>query len=41
MEAEDDKLGLQEDSLDDEDEPLVPRDWQSYNFSQFTVNQSW
>jgi hypothetical protein len=38
MEAEDDECGLEENSSDDEDEPLVPIDWQSYNFSQLTIN---
>jgi hypothetical protein len=28
----------EEDSSDDEDDPLVPRDWDSYNFSQLSVN---
>jgi hypothetical protein len=40
MEAEDDELGLEEDSSDDEDEPLVLSDLQSYNFSQVIVNPS-
>jgi hypothetical protein len=38
MKVEDEELGLEEDSLYDEDEPVVPRDWQSYNLSQLTVN---
>jgi hypothetical protein len=38
MEANGDERGLEEDSLDDEDDPLVPRDWDSYNFSQLSVN---
>jgi hypothetical protein len=29
---------LEEDSSDDEDDPIVPRDWDSYNFSQLSVN---
>jgi hypothetical protein len=29
---------LEEDFSDDEDDPLVPRDWGSYNFSQLSVN---
>jgi hypothetical protein len=29
---------LEEDSSDDEDDPLVPRDWDNYNFSQLSVN---
>jgi hypothetical protein len=29
---------LEEDSSDDEDDPLVPSDWDSYNFSQLSVN---
>jgi hypothetical protein len=33
MEASGDECGLEEDSSDDEDDPLVPRDWDSYNFS--------
>jgi hypothetical protein len=38
MEANGDERGLEEDSSDDEDEPLVPRDRDSYNFSQLSVN---
>jgi hypothetical protein len=38
MEANGDERGLEEDSSDDEDDPLVPRDWDSYNFSQLYVN---
>jgi hypothetical protein len=38
MEADGDEHGLEEDSSDDEDDPLVPRDWDSYNFSQPCVN---
>jgi hypothetical protein len=38
MEAGEDERGLEEDSSDDEDDPLVPRDWDSYNFSQLSVN---
>ena len=38
MEADEDERGLEEDSSDDEDDPLVPRDWDSYNFSQLSVN---
>jgi hypothetical protein len=38
MEANRDERGLEEDSSDDEDDPLVPRDWDSYNFSQLSVN---
>jgi hypothetical protein len=38
MEANGDERGLDEDSSDDEDEPLVPRDWDSYNFSLLSVN---
>jgi hypothetical protein len=37
MEADKDERGLEEDSSDDEDDPLVPRDWDSYNFSQQMV----
>jgi hypothetical protein len=40
MEANGDERGLEEDSSDDEDDPLVPRDWDSYNFSQLFVNPS-
>jgi hypothetical protein len=40
MEADEDERGLEEDSWDDEDDPLVPRDWDSYNFSQLSVNPS-
>jgi plastocyanin len=29
---------LEENSSGDEDDPLVPRDWDSYNFSQLSVN---
>jgi hypothetical protein len=29
MEADEDEHGLEEDSSDDEDDPLVPRDWDS------------
>jgi hypothetical protein len=32
MEANGDERGLEEDSSDDEDDLLVPRDWDSYNF---------
>jgi hypothetical protein len=38
MEANGDERGLKEDSSDDEDDPLVPRDWDSYNFSQLSIN---
>jgi hypothetical protein len=38
MEANGDERGLEEDSSDDEDDPIVPRDWDSYNFSQLFVN---
>jgi hypothetical protein len=38
MEADEDERGLEEDSSDDEDDPLVPRDWDSYNFSQLSAN---
>jgi hypothetical protein len=38
MEANGDERGLEEDSSDDEDDLLVPRDWDSYNFSQLSVN---
>jgi hypothetical protein len=38
MEANGDERGLEEDSSDDEDDPLVPRDWDTYNFSQLSVN---
>jgi hypothetical protein len=38
MEANGDEHGLEKDSSDDEDDPLVPRDWNSYNFSQLSVN---
>jgi hypothetical protein len=38
MEANGDERGLEEYSSDDEDDPLVPRDWDSYNFSQLSVN---
>jgi hypothetical protein len=38
MEADGDERGLEEDSSDDEGDPLVPRDWDSYNFSQPFVN---
>jgi hypothetical protein len=38
MEANGDERGLEEDSSDDEDDPIVPRDWDSYNFSQLSVN---
>jgi hypothetical protein len=40
MEADEDERGLEEDSSDDEHDPLVPRDWDSYNFSQLSVNPS-
>jgi hypothetical protein len=33
MEADEDECGLEEDSSDDEDDLLVPRGWDSYNFS--------
>jgi hypothetical protein len=38
MEADEDECGLEEDSSDDEDDPLVPRDCDKYNFSQLSVN---
>jgi hypothetical protein len=38
IETNGDERGLEEDSLDDEDDPIVPRDWDSYNFSQLSVN---
>jgi hypothetical protein len=38
MEANGDERGLEEDSSDDKDDTLVPRDWDSYNFSQLSVN---
>jgi hypothetical protein len=38
MEANGDERGLEEDSSDDVDDPLVPRDWDSYNFTQLSVN---
>jgi hypothetical protein len=38
MEADGDERGLEEHSSDDEDDPLVPRDWDRYNFSQLSVN---
>jgi hypothetical protein len=38
MEANGDERGLEEDSSNDEDDPLVPRDWDSYNFSQLSIN---
>jgi hypothetical protein len=38
MEADEDERGLEEDSSDDEDDLLVPRDWDSYNFSHLSVN---
>jgi hypothetical protein len=38
MEANGDERGLEDDSSDNEDDPLVPRDWDSYNFSHLSVN---
>jgi hypothetical protein len=38
MEAGEDERVLVDDSSDDEDDPLVPRDWDNYNFSQLSVN---
>jgi hypothetical protein len=38
MEANGDECGLEEDSSDDEDDPVVLRNWDSYNFSQLAVN---
>jgi hypothetical protein len=38
MEANGDERVLEEDSSDDEDDPLLPKDWDSYNFSQLSVN---
>jgi hypothetical protein len=38
MVANGDERGLEEESSHDEDDPLVPRDWDSYNFSQLSVN---
>jgi hypothetical protein len=29
---------LEDDSSHDEDEEIMPGDWQSYNFSQLTIN---
>jgi hypothetical protein len=40
MKADEDEHGLEEDSSNDEDDPLVPRDWDIYNFSQLSVNPS-
>jgi hypothetical protein len=40
MEVNGDERGLEEDSSDDEDDPLVPRVWDNYNFSQLSVNAS-
>jgi hypothetical protein len=40
MEANGDERGLEENSSDDEDDPLVPTDWDSYNLSQLFVNPS-
>ena len=37
-EFEDDERALEEECSDDEDEEHVPRDWQTYDFSQFSVN---
>jgi hypothetical protein len=37
-EANGNERGLEEDSSDDEDDPLVPRDWVSYNFSQLSID---
>jgi hypothetical protein len=38
MEVNGDERGLEENSSDDEDDPLVLRDWDNYNFSQLSVN---
>jgi hypothetical protein len=38
MEVNGDECGLEEDCSDDEDDPLVPRDWDNYNFSQLSLN---
>jgi hypothetical protein len=38
MEANGDERGLEEESSDDEDDPLVPRDWDNYNYSQLSAN---
>jgi hypothetical protein len=38
MEANGDERGLEEDSSDDEDDLIVPMDWDNYNFSQLSVN---
>jgi hypothetical protein len=38
MEANGDERGVEEKSSDDEDDPLIPKDWDSYNFSQLSVN---
>jgi hypothetical protein len=35
---EEDERALKENSLDDEYDEHVPRDWQNYNFSQLTIN---
>jgi hypothetical protein len=38
MVADGDERGLEEESSDDEDDKLDPRDWDSYNYSQLFVN---
>jgi hypothetical protein len=37
-EIDDYERALEDDSLDDEDESIMPSDWESYDFSQLTVN---
>jgi hypothetical protein len=37
-EIDDYERALEDDSSDDEDESIMPSDWESYNFSQLTVN---
>jgi hypothetical protein len=37
-EIDDYERALEDDSLDDEDESIIPSDWESYDFSQLTVN---
>jgi hypothetical protein len=37
-EIDDYECALEDDSSDDEDESIMPSDWESYDFSQLTVN---
>jgi hypothetical protein len=40
VEIDEYERALEEDCSDDEDESIMPNDWESYDFSQLTVNPS-